>query len=121
MTNTSLGILGEKAAAAYVLHTKRYVIVEKNYRNRLGEIDIIARDGACLVFIEVKTRQSRRCGRPAEAVERHKQKKIVLTAKAYLHQHNLWNQPCRFDVIEVEPSPKGFAIYHIRHAFLAGD
>lgn len=120
MDEKTLGKAGEEAAASYILDTLKYTLLKQNYRSRIGEIDLIAQDGSTLVFIEVKTRRSKRCGRPAEAVERRKQRKISLAAQAYMAQYNCWHRPCRFDVIEVMPSRQGtFYIHHIRHAFLS--
>lgn len=119
MAGQTLGKAGEEAAVSYLLHTAGYAVIKQNYRTRIGEIDIVAQDGCTLVFIEVKTRQSQQCGRPAEAVERRKQRKLSLAALSYMAQHGCWHNPCRFDVIEVMPSAQGFHINHIRHAFLS--
>lgn len=119
MSDASLGKAGEEAAAKYLRHTLGYAVLSQNYRNRLGEIDIIAQDGDTLVFVEVKTRRSQQCGRPAEAVENRKQRKLSLVALSYMTRHHCWHMPCRFDVVEVIPSPRGFHIHHIRHAFLS--
>ncbi len=78
------------------------IIAERNYRNRQGEIDIIAKDGAYLVFIEVKYRKNNRMGLPQEAVNVRKQQKIRQTAGYYLYQHRYGDDvPCRFDVIAI--------------------
>lgn len=119
MNDRQLGMRGEEVAAQYIRSQKHYKILCKNYRSRLGEIDLIAQDGSVIVFIEVKTRNSRQYGQPAEAVEKHKQHKITLTAKSYLSRYGLWHTPCRFDVIEVMLSSAGFRIHHIPHAFLS--
>lgn len=119
MSDALLGKTGEEAAANYLRHTLGCEILSQNYRNRLGEIDIIAKEDDTLVFVEVKTRQSQQWGRPAEAVENRKQRKLSLVALSYMTQHHCWQMPCRFDVIEVIPSPRGFHIHHIRHAFLS--
>ena len=121
MDDKQLGRCGEAAAARYICTYKHYKLLCQNYRNRLGEIDIIAQDGQVIVFIEVKTRKSRQYGQPAEAVEMHKQHKITQTAKSYLSRYGLWHRPCRFDVIEVMPSSAGFHIHHIQHAFLSAE
>ena len=117
MDDKELGRRGEEAAAQYICSQKHYLLLCKNYRSRLGEIDLIAQDGSVIVFIEVKTRNSRHYGQPAEAVEKHKQHKLTLAAKSYLSRYGLWHRPCRFDVIEVMPSAAGFCIHHIPHAF----
>ncbi|ADL04680.1 YraN family protein [Lacrimispora saccharolytica] len=91
----------ERAAAAY-LENNGYVIVERNYRDPKGEIDIIAMDGKELVFIEVKYRRNLEKGDPAEAVHLLKQGKIRNAAKGYLYRHRLGDDiPCRFDVVAI--------------------
>ena len=96
----SLGRKGEEFAAQYLMKSG-YCIVEKNFRVRSGEIDIIANDGEYLVFVEVKTRSSLRFGTPATAVTYHKQQQIIKTALVYMSQHNLHDLPVRFDVVGV--------------------
>ena len=91
----------ERAAGRY-LEKKGYRILEYNYRYRRGEIDIIAMDGAYLVFCEVKYRADLRCGYPAEAVDRKKQRPISKCACFYMTSHGLLDVPCRFDVVSVE-------------------
>lgn len=120
METRLLGYYGEQAAVTYIRHKGDYHIRCCNYRNRVGEIDIIAEHGKTLVFIEVKTRLSDRCGRPGEAVEWRKQQKIAAVASSYLAQFELWDKPCRFDVIEVWPGIDDQpVIRHVVHAFLA--
>lgn len=81
-----------------------YKILEQNYRFRKGEIDLIARDGEYLCFIEVKFRQGGQMGKPEEAVDKRKQKRISKTALYYLMDKGLsMSTPCRFDVICAEP------------------
>lgn len=76
--------------------------------------------GHTLVFIEVKTRTTAAYGLPCEAVERNKRRKITRVASAYLAQFDLWERPCRFDVIEVWPDDQGEpVIRHLVHAFQA--
>ncbi len=94
------GPRGEEIAVAY-LQQKGYSIVERNYRLRFGEIDIIARDGETIVFVEVKTRKSIRFGSPFDAVDLRKQKKMSRVALAYLSSCRLLDSPARFDVVAV--------------------
>ena len=75
MNNIALGIYGEKLALKY-LKKQKYKILEKNFRCALGEIDIVAKDGGFLVFVEVKTRSSNAFGEPMEAVDFYKQRKL---------------------------------------------
>lgn len=91
----------EDVAAAY-LEDVGYVILERNYRDRLGEIDIVAKDGRYLVFVEVKYRMNLEKGDPAEAVHVQKQRKIRNAARGYLYRHHLGEDvPCRFDVVAI--------------------
>lgn len=94
----AIGAEYEKKAAQY-LEGLGYRILEKNFRCRMGEIDLIAKDGSYLVFIEVKYRKDIRMGEPQEAVGYRKQKKICRTASYYCMTHRIPpQQPCRFDV-----------------------
>ncbi|MCH4188032.1 MAG: YraN family protein [Megasphaera sp.] len=117
MKDKRLGQWGEATAERYLRCDKHYVIVYRNYRNALGEIDLIAVDKDTIVFVEVKTRRSRCCGRPAEAVESRKQHKIIQVAKSYLSRFGLWERPCRFDVVEVAAVRETVEINHICNAF----
>lgn len=99
--NRTIGSRYEEQAAAF-LSGLHYEILERNFRCRSGEIDLIAKDEAYLVFIEVKFRKSGMSGDPAEAVTCLKQKKIIQTAKYYLLTHGYSEDtPCRFDVVAV--------------------
>ena len=95
-----LGKLGEKKATEF-LKGKGYKILETNYKTRVGEIDVIAKDGEYVVFIEVKTRTGTKFGMPSEAVNRQKQTKYFSIASEYLIKNRLEEAKCRFDVIEV--------------------
>lgn len=90
----------EKKAAEY-LKASGLRICEMNYRCRLGEIDIIARDGRYLVFAEVKYRMDTGKGFPQEAVDYRKQRKISQVADYYLMCKGSMDIPCRFDVIAI--------------------
>ncbi len=94
------GKAGEDLAAVYLLDNK-YKIIERNYRCPLGEIDIIARDGPQIVFVEVKSKNSGRYGRPEEAVDRKKQAKLSRIALFYLKNKFGLDAPARFDVVSV--------------------
>lgn len=112
-----LGQGGEHYVARY-LKNKGYRILNKNYRCKLGEIDIIARDGEELVFIEVKTRSGLSHGSPAEAVDTRKQRQISRAAQWYLTEQTLFDSPARFDVISVLlDDARQPAIEHISNAF----
>ena len=118
MDNKSLGSRGEEAAALYLVR-HGYKILERNFRVPTGEIDIVAGQGDILVFAEVKTRRTERCGFPAQAVNYHKQQKIIQTAKWFLRQRHLEECPCRFDVLEVYAHGDTCHIRHIIGAFEA--
>ena len=111
MEKKALGYYGEQAALAYVRHEKGYHVRCCNYRNRLGEIDLIAEDGHTLVFIEVKTRRSERLATALGDVDRFKQMHLMSAAYAYLSRYNV-RPAFRFDVVTIvgEQPP-----YHLKH------
>lgn len=124
-----LGRLGEDLAVEY-LKKQGLRIVERNYRRRLGEVDIIAREGDTVVFVEVKTRRKASHGAPEEAVTLAKMRQLSRVAVEYLARHNLHDQPARFDVVAVDlaagagepagaaaPNPVPPIIRHYRNAF----
>ncbi len=93
-------------------------ILCQNYRCKMGEIDVIARDGDTLVFIEVKYRQSNHFGSSTEMVSYHKQIKLIKTAQFYLTQHpQAQKTPCRFDIIAIQHQPR-LSIDWIQNAFI---
>ena len=94
------GKIGEEAAAAF-LRRKGYQIIERNYRNKLGEIDIIARDGGVLAFIEVRTKSSEAFGSPFESITKQKQKKLGQVSQSYLKMKQMTEADARFDVVAV--------------------
>lgn len=92
----------------------------RNYAERWGEIDLVVRDDTTLVFVEVKSRRPESWGRPAEAVDRQKRRRLTLTARAYLQELGVANPPTRFDVVEVILTPGGVPeVTWIRAAFTA--
>lgn len=112
----TLGREGEKIALG-LLKKKKYRIVQQGFRMFRGEIDIIAYDGKDLVFIEVKSRRSSKFGCPEESVTPAKQKQIKKIARGYLHDHDIHNTPCRFDVIAVIFFEKDIEVTHFEDAF----
>lgn len=114
--NPELGKSGE-ALAARLLKKRGYKILETNYRSRLGEIDIIARDRKTLVFVEVKTRASLGYGHPKTAVTPAKQRKISMTALGYLKETDQTRAKARFDVVAVLGDGPDRRIEIIRNAF----
>lgn len=116
MTAAPLGRFGEDEAARY-LRLRGYRILARNFRCRLGEIDIIARRGRCLVFVEVKQRRDARFAEAREFVTARKQARILAAAQLYLAQTDEELQP-RFDVIEVYGEEgKRPRIVHLEGAF----
>lgn len=115
--NKRLGNIGESLAVNY-LKKNKYEIVQTNYKNKLGEIDIIAKDKNVLVFIEVKTRSSHAFGLPKEAITKNKVFKIRNTAISYLKYKNLLDKiSVRFDCIEVLGDNLDGEINHIKNIF----
>lgn len=101
-----LGRLGERLAGD-ALEERGYRIVERNFRCRAGEIDLVATEGEDLVFVEVKTRRGSAYGLPEEAVNARKARKIRVIACYYLELHNLPECSWRIDVVAVQFSPAG--------------
>lgn len=113
----ALGRAGEDAAAAFLTHSG-WTILARNVRRREGEVDIVARRGPTLAFVEVKTRRSAAYGTPAEAVTIRKQRRIRMLAAGLLAEGIGRAREIRFDVIEVRPCNDGcFAVRHIEDAF----
>ena len=114
----SLGVEGEARAAAY-LEAQGYHIVARNFRTRGGELDIIARYGEWLVFVEVRTRRIKRnasvphLGHPEDSITPRKQLRLVVMAETYLDGAP-WSGPWRIDVIAVEIWPDG-AVARLNH------
>lgn len=115
MDNIEKGKIGEKIARDYLID-KGYKILEINYKNKLGEIDIIALDMDILTFIEVKSRTSIHYGYPYEAVNFKKQKKIMNVSMIYIKHKKIRNMQLRYDIIEVYLREKD-KINHIKDAF----
>ncbi|NMA40135.1 MAG: YraN family protein [Lentisphaerae bacterium] len=116
-----LGRRGEQTACR-VLAELGMDILCRNYRCRQGEIDIVARDGAVLCFVEVKTRQASRWpGRPADAVDRSKRLRLARTARQYLRRLGSPEIEHRFDIVEVVYAGRNLtAVTHLPDAFPAG-
>jgi len=110
------GAQGEQRAAEY-LRGRGYRILERNYRCPLGEMDIIARDGKTVVFVEVKTRSSERFGSPQAAVGPRKQHRMTAIALYYLKAKGLLDGPARFDVAAVSLGEGGEDVVLYKNAF----
>lgn len=104
--NLNFGKASENIAVEY-LKGQGYRILEVNYRTKLGEIDIVAKEGRTTCFIEVKSRSSSVFGLPKEAVDKRKQRKLSRCALSYLKEKRLHNQSCRFDVLSILLSEEG--------------
>lgn len=116
MTAAALGSGGERAAADFLLG-RGYHILERNFRCRGGEVDLIALDGGVLVFIEVKVRRTLSRGAPIEAVTAIKQARVRRAAQEYLTFCGRIFQRIRFDVISVMKTAKNTDITHLKAAF----
>lgn len=117
-----LGRRGEALAGKF-LEDRGYRVLEYNYSSPQGEIDIIARQGPVLVFVEVKTRVNKTYGLAREAVHPGKQRHIVLAASSYLKETGSYNSYCRFDVVEVymDLGTRMAKLEHIKDAFDLND
>jgi len=116
MNKRAYGSAGEQSACEY-LSAKGWKIIDRNVRCGRGEIDIIAGKRGLTAFIEVKRRRNTAYGRPSEAVNAEKQRRIVQAAALYMQENTLENAPVRFDIIEILPGE----IRHIEGAFDATD
>ena len=112
-----LGLVGE-GLACRELERRGYLILERRARSRHGEIDIVARDGGTLVFVEVKTRRENRFGPARGAVSWRKQKKLVHLAQSYASRRSWMHMPIRFDIVGVDVDSRGEpSLEVIRDAF----
>lgn len=114
MLPKNLGKLGEKLALKH-LQNKGYRLIIQNFRCRLGEIDLIVQDKNQIVFVEVKTRFSKKYGLPEEAVTASKQKSIIKTADYFLLLHPKLAPSFRIDVVAIELEPKTTKVLALRH------
>ena len=115
-SRVDLGRTGEDLACRE-LQRRGYAIVARRYRCLAGELDIVARDGQTLVFVEVKTRRGSGFGRAVEAVTAAKKRKISVVAVEYLTRHNAFAHPCRFDVVAITVGAGGTTIDVLQNAF----
>lgn len=104
--NRELGILGERLASES-LARRGYTIVERGWRTARGEVDIVARDGECWVFVEVKARRGHAAGLPEEALTPRKIARLIDLAQAYLAEHALVDVDWRLDLVAIELNAKG--------------
>ncbi len=110
-----LGKTGEEKAVNYLMD-KGYKIIERNYRCRIGELDIIAMEGETLVIVEVKCRSNLSYGLPCESITATKRRHILRTLRYYIAIHRLEDLDLRIDVMEVLSMEVGYYIHHIKGA-----
>jgi putative endonuclease len=101
----SLGAAGERLAAKF-LQRAGFEIVARGVRYRSGELDLVAVKRPLIVFVEVKTRNSQEHGHPAEAVDRHKQRRMISAAHQFIKKNELFEYPARFDIIAITHSDR---------------
>ncbi len=110
------GDLGEDAAARY-LESRGFRVLERNWRFRQWELDLVCRDKDTLVFVEVKTRKAGAMASPADALTPKKKARLVKAASHYLSKKDLWDEPCRFDLAGVTDTGTSMEVDHIENAF----
>ncbi|MDR4509423.1 MAG: YraN family protein [Candidatus Brocadiaceae bacterium] len=120
--NNSLATKGESLAAKF-LKRKGYIIVQRNYRRKTGEIDIVCYDHGTMVFVEVKTRCSDAFGPPELAITNAKKKQLVKVASCYIAEKKIEDMPLRFDVVSIfySPSRKQPTVKIFKSAFTRND
>lgn len=118
-TRAELGRSGEAVAEAY-LRARRFRIVDRNYRCRAGEIDLVAREGGELVFVEVRSRRGDRAGTGLDSVTQAKQARVVRVARHYLASRGLGDAASRFDVVGIDFGVDPPTVEHVRGAFGVG-
>ncbi len=114
MKNRQVGRQGESLAADYLTRLG-YLLLERNFHTRFGEIDLICRDGQDLVFVEVKARTSHRFGLPEEAITWSKRRKLRLAIAAYLQVSKLRFRRLRLEVVAIDLQPETLTPLDIRH------
>lgn len=114
MNTRSQGNLGEDRAVIF-LEQKGYLILTRNFRSQFGEVDIIAQDHDCIVFIEVKMRSSSIFGTPREAITSVKLQKIIMVGMLYLKSVSKEHSKYRIDAIEIENDGQDFKINHLEN------
>ncbi len=111
-----LGRRGEAVAEGF-LRDRRYTIVARNFRCRAGEIDLVALDGATLVFVEVRSRRGTAMGTPLESVDGRKQAQVTRVARHFLAARGWADRTARFDVIGVRFDREPPDVEHVQNAF----
>ncbi len=116
MERQALGKTGEDLAVA-AIERLGYEVLDRRYRTRHGEIDIVAEDGDTVVFIEVKARATASRGTAAEAVTARKRRRLIAMANDYLCRRRLTSRRCRFDVVAIDGDGDGRRLRLYRSAF----
>jgi len=122
LSRQELGALGERHAAR-ALRSRGLRVLEANFRTKYGELDLVARDGDTLVYVEVRTRTRQDDFRtPLESVDAEKQRRLIRLARAYRAARRIPDCPGRYDVVEVIATPQGriLDLRHIEGAFIEG-
>lgn len=117
--NREVGSRGEAIAAQYY-RQRGYLLLNHNYRTRMGELDLILYKDGMVIFAEVKTRTGRPLAAPADAVGPQKRQRLILAAQLYLQRSPYADAPVRFDVVEVTPAEHGWQVHCIFDAFQLG-
>ncbi len=125
LTTKVIGDRGERIAARY-LKEKGYRVMDRNYRYRRAELDLVCFEpegeaGGEIVFVEVKSRQGLEHGRPEEAVHWKKRRQIEKAARAYLYERKMEGSSCRFDVVSIHAGAGEPQVRHYERAFMAGE
>jgi len=115
-----IGKKGEEIACRF-LKKNGYKIIARNFRKKIGEIDIIAEKGDTIIFVEVKTRKNTKFGLPQEYVNKSKIDKMVKTASMFLTENSMWDRPVRFDVIGISLENEEIKIEHEQDCVQIGD
>lgn len=118
-SNKALGRTGENIAAS-VMRAKGYAVLDQNWRYGHLEIDLVCEKENLLVFVEVKARSGALYGGASHAVTETKKRNLAHAAQAWLQQHDLWDSPCRFDVICITRAGEDFSLEHYANAFEPG-
>ena len=119
-SRAALGAAAEQAAADF-LGTQHHAVLLRNYRCRMGELDLVARSPeGSLVIAEVRLRSRQDYGGAAASVDHRKQQRLLRASRHQLATHPAWSRhPVRFDVLDLRPAPPGYEIHWIKHAFTA--
>jgi putative endonuclease len=114
----AVGRHGEEEAERH-LTRRGFRLIERRFRVRNGEIDLVMADGKTIVFVEVRRRRSALAGDPLDSIDQRKRRRIIRTARLYLHVRGLYDRPCRFDVVAIrdDARPGEGSIEHIADAF----